>query len=337
MDKSAAYVYRALKLTELPDEAKMLIAQGVFTAGHGHQIMRAPAEQRVEIIEYACKTMKVRAFPVWELRNHIDNQYSADLDHAIFPKKKAYAGEIACDVCPFNSANQGQLFDGAPKGKCNNTECFKKKMGTFMEDYSKAQAAEHPGLQYLGIKTIDYTGTIEGLKRAVVVGTPNSTTVRKLMKEQPEKFGWAVIAPRNMGDKPTTSVICMDRKVMAEPRESGQAKGEARQTRSGSWARETFINGKVEEAIMKAIADTVEPRKRFDFTEAQWTILLTHVGHDEVTGDRTDRASAQALLCAAVAAGSQDAIKLLGLNSDKIVKEATKDAEKEWEKLEPGK
>ena len=58
-----------------------------------------------------------------------------------------------CTGCPWNTGNQGQLSDGAPKGKCCNTPCSQKKTDLFLEEYPKEQAVEHPGLQYLGQQT----------------------------------------------------------------------------------------------------------------------------------------------------------------------------------------
>lgn len=331
IDKSVAYVYRAVKLVDLPKAALDAISAGTLTAAHGHQILRAPAEKRDELAEFAIEQSNHRGFTAFELRNHIEYRYSADLAEACFPKGKPYAGEMACTGCPFNSGNQGQLFDGAEKGKCSNPECFKKKTGTFMEEYSKSSASDYPGLQYLGVQSTDYSGGLEGIKRARVMGGTLPREVSKIVKEKPEKFGWCVIAPRGRGEKPTTTLVCLDKKLLdgVGPRATGQQEPARRGV---DHEKEDFIGAAVERALQEAVADTIEPRTRFDFTEDQWAILAGSIGCATDMRGKADRNVAQALLIHAVFYG-QDimaACKALGINHDKVSAAATKAAEKEW-------
>ena len=250
----------------------------------------------------------------------------------MFPKTKAYADEPACSGCAFNSGNQGQLFDGAEKGKCNNTECFKKKTGHFMEEYSKAAAADYPGLRYLGIQTMDYSGGIEGMKRAHVMGGTVPRDAAKVMKEKPEKFGWCVLAPRGRGDKPTTALVCLDRKVLDRAQTPAET-STTPQTRQGPGReRENFVDAAIHQAFEEAVANTIEPRKRFDFTETQWESIFGHKPEGA-----SDRANAQTILVQAVmnAQDPLEAMKGIGLSPHKIEVGARKAADAEWDKTHP--
>lgn len=113
VDKSVAYVYRSLKLLELPTDAIEAIQDGRITPAHGHQILRAPVETQGAITHHVLEAVKTRSYPAWELRNYIDYEYSADLAHAIFPKGKPYANEIACTGCPWNTGNRATVRRGA--------------------------------------------------------------------------------------------------------------------------------------------------------------------------------------------------------------------------------
>ncbi len=342
VDKSVAYVYRAIKLMDLPKGIIVAIEDGVLTPAHGHQILRAPEDQREELGKWAlaANDMQCRVgnkLTVSDLRNHIDRAYGADLTTAIFPKNKAYAGEMACTGCPFNSGNQGNLFDGAEKGKCNNVPCYKKKTGAFMEEYSKAQAAEHPGLQYLGIQAIDYTGAVEGMKKATVINTPNAREVQKVMKANPDKFGWCVIAPRNGADKPTTTVVCLDRRILAVAKAVGAREDEPTAQPSGApTAKERFVEEAIQQALEGAVEATIEPNKRFDYTDAQWGVISYAIyGADDWERKckgvpKPDQARGLLVKLLFTLPDPTAALKDLGINIDKVKAAAAKKAESEW-------
>ncbi len=325
--KSNTYVYRAVRLLELPAAALEAIEDGRLTPAHGHQILRAPADKLEEIVAYALTQATIeRAYPVWELRHHIEYQLSADLATALFPKGKAYAGEVACSACPFNSGNQGQLFDGAEKGHCSNPPCFQKKTAHFTDDYSKGCAADYPGLQYLGVHHTDYAGGLEGVKRGLVLNADLPRQVAKLVKAQPEKFGWAVVAPRGGEGKLTSAMVCLDRKVL----EKTDAKAAPRRAEAGAtYAQQRFVEEAVTKALHEAVAATVEGA-RFDFTPAQWAVIQEALAPWPGPEAPTNKGLAQQLLVRLVT--TEEALKGLGLNQDKIAERAAKAAEKEWKR-----
>ena len=335
VDKSTAYVYRALKLLELPNEALLMLEAGEITPAHGHQILRAPAEKREELTKFVMDTMKVQTMTVRALQEHITYHYGADLVHAIFPKGRTYAGELACTACPYNSGNQGNLFDGAEKGRCLNTDCFKRKTGAFIEEYSKSEAANNPGLQYLGLQAVDFDGNVDGMRRAVVAEDV-SPKLRKLIKENPDKFGWCVLAPQ--GKPPSTAVVCLDKRLLAGPAAPRAPQGSREGTARGPGRpseRDLFIEKKVSEAVDQAVNDCIPPRTRFDFDGIQWGILAGVLGF-QVDDGGSDRIHAQALLRAAVGmwADPDEAIDMLGVKREKIEAAARKTAEADWVEME---
>jgi ParB/RepB/Spo0J family partition protein len=132
--KDAAYVARAVRLLELPKEIVAEIEDDRLTPAHGHQLLRVPEDKRLEVwrswkIQYGdCGNAK-------SLRDHVENTVGRSLDAAEFPKNKPYAGQVACSACPANSGNQGQLFDGATKGKClGPKKCFDSKVNQHEQD-----------------------------------------------------------------------------------------------------------------------------------------------------------------------------------------------------------
>lgn len=323
VDKSVAYVYRAVKLLDLPEAGIQAIEDGKLTPAHGHQILRAPAEGREELIAFALGQAEHRVYPAWELRQHIDYQHAADLGAALFPKGKAFAGEMACNACPFNSGNQGQLFDGAEKGKCSNPVCFQKKTAHFTDEYSKGCAADYPGLQYLGVHHSDYAGGLEGVKRGLVMSADMPRQVAKLVKAQPEKFGWAVVAPRGAGDKLTSSLVCLDRRVL----EKTDARQPSRSEAGATYAQQRFVEEEVQRALHEAVAATVEGT-RFDFTPAQWAVIQEALAPWPGPEEPTNKGLAKQLLVRL--ATTEEALRGLGVDQEKVAERAAKAAEKRW-------
>jgi ParB/RepB/Spo0J family partition protein len=323
--KSATYVYRAIHLMDLPEAALAAVEDGTLTPAHGHQILRAPAEAREELVAYAVAQARhyLDGFPVRELKDHIERQFGADLGSAVFPKGKAFAGEVACSACPFNSGNQGNLFDGAEKGHCSNPPCYQKKTAHFTDEYSKGCAADYPGIQYLGVHRPDYAGGLEGVKRALVLNADLPRQVAKLVKAQPEKFGWAVVAPRGAGEKMTHALVCLDRKVL----EKTDTQQPSRAPAGASYAQQRFVEEEVTKALHQAVAETVEG-SRFDFTPAQWRMVQRALMPWPEMEGTTNKALAQQLLVRLAA--TSECLEDLVLDQDKIAGKAAKAAEKRW-------
>ena len=147
VSKKPNYVYRAVKLLELPEAVIVAIEEGKLTPAHGHQILRVPAEKREAMVEYALKPRWNDEMPTAkDLAEQIDG---ADLSQATFPTKVEYAGAPACTKCPYNTENQGNLFDGAGKGGCTNSPCFTMKTETAFNDRVDKISAKYPGVKVI--------------------------------------------------------------------------------------------------------------------------------------------------------------------------------------------
>lgn len=158
ISKRPNYVYRAVKLLELPENVLAAIEEGKLTPAHGHQILRVPAEQREEMAASALKPDYNGELPsAKDLMEQIDG---ADLARATFPINKEYAGEIACTKCPYNSENQGNLFDGAEKGGCTNAPCFTKKTDAAWDEKVVKVEAKYPGVPVIVAKHGVWSGAI---------------------------------------------------------------------------------------------------------------------------------------------------------------------------------
>lgn len=128
VDKSERHVYRAVALLELPENIIDAIEDGRLTPAHGHQILRVPTDKRGEVCARALTKDYNEQLPTAkQLTEWVDRELGSSLDQAVFPINKPFADEIACTACPYNTGNQGKLFDGAEKGGCLNTPCFDKK------------------------------------------------------------------------------------------------------------------------------------------------------------------------------------------------------------------
>jgi ParB/RepB/Spo0J family partition protein len=176
VDKSTAYVYRSMALLDLPKETIKAIENGTLTPAHGHQILRVAPFER----EALAKTVLEDGYDgeimtASDLRTHVEAQLGSNLALAKFPKDKPYAGKIACAVCPFNSGNQGMLFDGAEKGRCTESKCFGEKtvaartefVAKVRAKYSDAkEIMDHAGNYYVGTGATDKgwicTGELKG-------------------------------------------------------------------------------------------------------------------------------------------------------------------------------
>jgi len=170
--KDVSYVYRAVRLLELPDFVLERIDSGEWTPAHGHQLLRVPAEKIKEVVENASDADETTAK---QIRDTIDNQFGRKLDGKPFPKTTPYAGKDACTACVYNSGNQGQLFDGAEKGNCTNRACMDAKMEQFKADKIQAMKNEY-GEDFLGM-TEQYVYADCSIKYLLPKGDKNLVTL----------------------------------------------------------------------------------------------------------------------------------------------------------------
>jgi ParB/RepB/Spo0J family partition protein len=136
IDKSVGYVYRTLKLLELPKAIIDKIENGEMTPAHGHQLLRIHPDQREKVFEdWQEDYSSDDNFTAKGLGEYIDDYLGQDLAGARFPTKAPYAGQTACVGCQFNTASQVTLFEGVEKGsRCLNRTCFDTKQEQHKKD-----------------------------------------------------------------------------------------------------------------------------------------------------------------------------------------------------------
>ncbi len=246
VDKSEAYVYRAIKLLEIPAKIQDEIEDGMLTPAHGRILLRAIGKTRDQIADWLLRSIKQNgeAPTVNDTWQQIEQTAGRDLAKAFFPKDVAYAGQPACSGCPLNSGNQKDLFDGVEKGHCTGPGCYDAKKAQEIKDFQAKQAQKHAGIEYVGTVEDEYrlTGkvlTSEDLK---------NPKVKALIAEKPSKFTWAVVADRW---SPRKAVILAKSPATIralEPKsKSYESYSSPRQT-----PKDKFVEAAVEMALIKA-------------------------------------------------------------------------------------
>jgi ParB/RepB/Spo0J family partition protein len=220
VDKSVSYVYRSLRLLDLPESAIKALDEGIITTGHALQILRAPKKNAEDLAKFATTRMEwQKRYPtVDELKQHIAKRIEKDLSSAPFPKSVEYAEAVACTNCPFNTGNQDMLFDGAVKGHCTNPSCFNKKTGHFYRELQAEGKEKFKGLNFIG-STADLGYGTPQIKGAFVVQKVDEK-ITKAMKEHPDQFGYGILkASRWGGQKPKLVLLCKDAKLAGQKEE----------------------------------------------------------------------------------------------------------------------
>lgn len=147
--KNVSYIYRSVRLLELPKDVIEKIESGEWTPAHGHQLLRVPAEKVKDVIKEA-RNWEGNPTTANDIRKTIENSFGRNLHNYKFPKDIQYAAREACTGCAANSGNQGVLFDGAKAGRCTFRECLDAKQEQFVQDKT-AEMAKKYGDRFLGL------------------------------------------------------------------------------------------------------------------------------------------------------------------------------------------
>lgn len=347
VDKSVKYVTRSVRLLELPKAAIGAIEKGLITPEHGHQILRAPEDKRDKLVEFALAQKWGGALPtIHELRQEIERRLERDLSQASFPTDKEFAGEKACAACPFNTGNQNVLFEGAQAGKCTNGACFSKKTFQALKEFKEGAAKHFTGLKFIGYGAPGY-GAETKVKGAAVLSPEEakSEKVKALIKQNPEKFGFAVIKPAAHGGKsgPRAVVVCQDEELLAkgirkpapqsqhvmspEEREREEFLQDAEMTAlfAEATAKLKAVGKKQIVDIVLALNGSDAAYKAMDIEESKdLSKTLAKLSEKDLLR--------LAWLCTVDAWEADKAFAGLGISADKLRKEARKIALVEWEK-----
>lgn len=131
VNKSKAYVYRSIRLLELPQEAQDALIAGQITSGHARHLLRLTADECKEMLGEILE----EGLSVKEVTEQMEWHFGKSLKEAVFPTSTAYADCPSCRNCLHNSSNQQDLFEEEiEKGRCTNAQCFNKKHNAFLEE-----------------------------------------------------------------------------------------------------------------------------------------------------------------------------------------------------------
>ncbi len=126
--RSTKYVFSRVKVANLLDEFKSYLRQGEMTFNTAIGIGSLSKEEQEELLNDMdgefCK---------YSVRNFLDKNI-VPLDKATFDvtDETLYPKAKSCTLCPFNTANQGNLF-GVDKVACTKAACFNKKTTLILE------------------------------------------------------------------------------------------------------------------------------------------------------------------------------------------------------------
>lgn len=161
LGKSKAYLYGRLKLTELPEKAKIALADGSLPASTAQLIARIPNAQLREKATKALYNDWAKEFQSYrDAKRVIERDFMVELKGAPFNRKDAQLlpGAGACDSCPKMTGNNRDLYPEGRADVCTDPGCFRQKI----EAHQKRQLekAEKKGLKVLtpqqSAKLFDY-------------------------------------------------------------------------------------------------------------------------------------------------------------------------------------
>ena len=265
MDKSEAYVYRSIKLLDLPEAGIKALEEGKITQAIAHQILRVAPEQRERMVKFAMTPHEwSKRLPTFDdVKDEIEGKVAKDLSDTIFPKDASYADEELCTTCPFNTGNQGALFDGATKGQCTNAKCFNAKTARALKGYEAKLQAKYPGFKSLGAVKLPGYGSLGTVKGNVVLDKElmANKAIQKAMQDTPEKFGVAVVKPSGYDNKKTLGgiLVCLDETLLpksARPKSGNE--NHQRELSPEEQKRFTMMQERLPWALAKAIAPNVK-------------------------------------------------------------------------------
>lgn len=354
IDKSIHYVYRAVALLELVPKALQALEEGKITPAHGHQLLRAPKGAQEKLTSWLVSTKRgagVGVPTVMELRREIEVQVGRDLAKASFPKDVPYAGQRSCVGCPFNSAEQVDLFDSVEKGRCTNAGCFDAKAGQSLNDMKDEAADRFKALPFAGVVSdldglIGYYGKFKG-GQVIDEGALRTTKMKEAMAKTPDGFAWGFISPKYAHQGPPRAVVIAKTKG-AKP-EGAKLSPSEKKAREAQ-IKKNFIARRVSDALGKAGIQTVAT-----FGKGHMAAIVARMPYmNKDTRDglercmtmpkergelkelvKLDEKALRALAFGQAMWGygepEEDVLELVGVNVKKITTAATAAALKEWD------
>ena len=268
VDKSTTYIYRAVRLLELPKDVLEKIETGEWTPAHGHLMLRVPKDKIKDVLEQADNSMyNDKTLTVHMLKEAIEEEVENNLDGAGFPKTVEYAGKPACSTCSYNSGNQGKLFDGAEKGKCSDKTCFEAKEAQHQTDTLEKVKKEH-GENFLGIHK-GYCSSGDRAGGGIIIGSIDEKKTKAAQKNG---------AKYVMSEGGTIYVISNDKAVINAALGYTPGGGGSSGTMHATTPRQKFIRMQTYKALFEAARRTCQ---KTGLTQAHLAILAERLepGH----------------------------------------------------------
>ena len=137
LNKSAAYIYRRIKLTNLSDKYRPHLQSGALPVTTAEIFASYPQEAQDVIYKNVCYTEGERVifYDSRNVRSRLEQQTCTNLKKAIWPLDHAnmQPGLQACSTCEKNTAVATLLFpDGADAPRCTDKACWNLKETVWM-------------------------------------------------------------------------------------------------------------------------------------------------------------------------------------------------------------
>lgn len=182
--KSVDFIYKRIRLANLIDEFKELVRSEDITLTQAHKLCALEVEEQRTIF----KALNGN-YEDYFINDLIENEAS-DLTKVIWDlKDDSFSNKLDCFSCPFNSANQGNLF-GVDTPTCTKKACFSLK-----EFETLARTVEQAKSEKRGIVFDVYGGWLDSTERFQVERVSKLTEfipkdkVSQVM-EKPEPITW---------------------------------------------------------------------------------------------------------------------------------------------------
>lgn len=248
VNKSKAYVYRAVRLLDLSQEAQDALVSGKITSGHARHLLRLNADECKKMLKEILKN----GLSIKELTEKIEWLFGLSLKEAAFPTSTPYADCPPCRNCPHNSSNQQDLFEEEiEKGRCTNAQCFKKKHD-FLLDEQKNKArkeAQVKGFVYYEDK-YGYNNC-HWFENYPVLSDEEIKSLKKELSEHPGDFGIGV----NKKDAKTYIFAVSDEMIqlLGKLRGEEDVDDDAEEEYDIEQKKSRFVHEKTEEFILQAL------------------------------------------------------------------------------------
>lgn len=257
--RSASYVYQRLKLRDLVDPARKMLADGKISAGHAILIARLPAGQQKELLGSWLfrrgEDVSVRALDDW-IHQHI----LLDLSKAAFkkddPDLDPHAGP--CTTCPKRTGYQPVLFadvcNGGKRDYCTDPPCFHGKLAALVQ--RQKYELEESGEQHLEV--IDgYSGDYREEQRLKKEGVKDHYAWEECKKKDEGAVRCLVVA----GNSPGRLTWGRDRK---HNRYGGYESTEAEKKAAQKEKRELKIKRTTRRRIWDAVTKELDDRAVYE-------------------------------------------------------------------------